>query len=68
MGCLARYDTYVNEAQENPVLKSKPIQQTNRFEVLPKFEREDGKNADMQSESSLFTHPNVQPVSHQHLS
>lgn len=28
-----------NEGQENPILKSKPIQQTNRFEVSPKLRR-----------------------------
>lgn len=43
IGCLARYDTYVNEAQESPMLKSKPIQQTNRFEVLPKLKEKMGK-------------------------
>lgn len=38
-GCLARYGTCANEVQENPMLKSKPIQQTNRFEVLPKLKK-----------------------------
>lgn len=61
IGYLVRYDTYVNEAQVNLMLKPKPTQQTDRLEILPKLKEKLGNCTDM------LTYPNVQSVLYQHL-